>query len=287
MAIGSRMDRGAEARQHQQRVVDPDADPDQAGHGRGPVGHVDHVGEQHDQAAGRDAEPDEGDDERQAGSHDGPEGDEQHERRGDEADALRAGRLLRGVDRIPAELDLEAVATVRLCGGDELLAVLLRHVPAGDGERERGRADRAVARDAHRCLLGHVVNPLGLRQERVDALAGGWALGSGGVLPDDVDLLAGVAGEALLRQLARRFRLRSGRVVVGVVLAREGGADTDDYDGRHDPGEDRAAPSAVGDVGEASEKARHDRPLWTSEPPWPMRVSHQSRVRVATRLAAR
>jgi hypothetical protein len=41
--------RRAEPGQDEQRVVDPDADPDQPRHRRGPVGNVDDVGEQKDQ----------------------------------------------------------------------------------------------------------------------------------------------------------------------------------------------------------------------------------------------
>ena len=45
--------------------------------------------------------------------------------------------------------------------------------------------------------------------------------GAGGVLPDHVDLLARVAVEALLGDIARGLGLRAGRVVVGLELAGE------------------------------------------------------------------
>ena len=122
--------RRAEAGQDEQRVVDPDADPDQPRHRRGPVGDVDDVGEQDDQAARGDAEADERDRERQAGGDHRAEGDQQHDRGAEEADPLRARLLLGGVDRVPAELDLEPVAAVRLGGVDQLLAVLLRRRPS-------------------------------------------------------------------------------------------------------------------------------------------------------------
>ena len=89
------------------------------------------------------------------------------------------------------------------------------------------------------------------------ALLGGGALGAGRVLPDDVDLLARVAAEALLGQDAGGLGLRAGRVVVGVVLAGQRGADADDHDGGNDPGQHHAAAPAVGDVCETGEMTRH------------------------------
>ena len=65
-----------------------------------------------DQAAGRDAEADERDHERQAGGDDRAEGDQQHDRGAEEAEPLGARLRLRGVDRVAAELDLEPVAAV-------------------------------------------------------------------------------------------------------------------------------------------------------------------------------
>ncbi len=248
---------GAEAGQDEQGVVDADADPDQAGDRGRPVGDVDHVGEQHDQAAGGDAEAEEGDQERQAGRDDRAEGDQQHDRGAEEAEALGAGRLLRGVDRIAAELDLEAVAAVLLSGGDQLLAALLGDVPARDRQRQRRRADLAVLRDPDVGRGGDVLDLLGLGEEGVDALLRGGALSAGRVLPDDVDLLPGVAAEAVLGQHARSLRLRPRRVVVGVVLAGQRGADADDHDERGDPGQHHAAAAAIGDVCETGEMTSH------------------------------
>ena len=61
VAVLALLQRRAEAGDDQQRVVDADADPDQAGHRRRPVGNVDDVGEQDDQAARGDAEADQRD----------------------------------------------------------------------------------------------------------------------------------------------------------------------------------------------------------------------------------
>ena len=214
--------RGAEAGEHQQRVVDPDADPDQPGHGGRPVGHVDDVGQQRDQAAGGDAEPDQGDRERQAGGDDRAERDQQHDRGAEEPDALGAGLRLRGVDRIAAELDLRGRR--RCCR-----------------RRRRSAARRSPwARPSRATVIGSVVAPIvpsfetriGVcgrdvrRPSRASAknasrrsCAAGLC-GAGRVLPDDVDLLPGVAAEALLGEVARGLRLRSRGVVVGVVVAR-------------------------------------------------------------------
>ena len=250
VAVLALLHRRPEPGQDEQRVIDADPDPDQPGHRRGPVGDVDDVGEQDDQAPGRDAEADEGDRERQAGGDHRAEGDQQHDRGPEEPDPLRAARLLRLVDRIPAELDLQPVAAVLLGCGDQLLAVLLVDVPAVGRQRENGRSDRAVLRVPDRGdVLGDVIDLLGLGEEGVDALPGGGAVGAGLVLPDDVDLLAGVAVEPLLGELARRLRLRARRVVVGLVLPGQRGAHADDHDRRRDPGEDHAAAAAVGEVG--------------------------------------
>ena len=197
--------RRSEPGQHEQRVVDADADPDQAGHRRRPVGHVDDVGQQHDQAAGGDAEAEQRDHERQAGGDDRAERDQQHDRGAEEPEPLGARRRLRGVDRVAAELDLEPVAAVPLGGVDQLLAVLLRDVPAGRPSAAAWSTPiLPFSRDADRGAPDDVVDLLRLREERVDPLLRARAPGAGRVLPDDVDLLAGVAAEALLGQLARR-----------------------------------------------------------------------------------
>ena len=165
--------RRAEAGEDEQRVVDADADPDQARHRGRPVGHVDDVRQQDDQPARGDAEADQRDHQRQPGGDHRAERDQQHDRGAEEPEALGARGLLRGVDRIAAQLDLHAVAAVGLGGGDQLLAGLLRDVPAVDRQRQRGRPDRAVPREPDGRLLGDVVDLPRLGEERVDALARG------------------------------------------------------------------------------------------------------------------
>ena len=145
----------------------------------------------------------------------------------------------------------------RLGGRDQLLAVLLGDIPPRGSQRKGAGPDRAVLGDADRSVGAYLVDLLGLREEGVHALPGRGAVRALLVLPNHVDLLAGVALEPLLGEVAGRLRLRPGGVVVGLVLAREGAADADDHDHRGDPCEDHAAAAAVGDVGELGEKAGH------------------------------
>ena len=105
-----------------------------------------------------------------------------------------------------------------------------------------------------------VVDLLGLGEEGVEALPRGGGVSAVLVLPDDVDLLAGVPVEALLGEVTRGLRLRSGSVVVRFVLARERGAEPDRHDQCGDPSEDHTATAAVADVGEAGETAGHTAP---------------------------
>jgi hypothetical protein len=253
--------RRPEPSQHEQRVVDADADPDQPRHRRCPVGNGDDVGEQHDQATRGDAEADERDHQRQAGGDHRAERDQQHDRGAEEPNPLRARRLLSAVNRISAELDLKPATAVGLGRGDQLLALLLLDLPARDRQRERGRTDRAVPRHPDRRVLGDVLDLLGVGEERVDALSGAGSSRAGRILPDHVDLLTGVAAEALFGQLARRLRLRSRRVVIGVVLPRQRRTSRDYHHRSGDPRQHHPAATAVGDIGEPGQTTRHYKPL--------------------------
>ena len=99
----------AEAREDEQRVVDPDAEPDHRGELGGEVGRVDDVREQRDHAeAGAEAEQ-RGDD-RQAHRDQRAERQQQHDDRREQPDGrgdAEAG-LLGRLDRLAAELDLQA-----------------------------------------------------------------------------------------------------------------------------------------------------------------------------------
>ena len=96
-----------------------------------------------------------------------------------------------------------------------------------------------------------VLDLLGLGEEWLQALRGGGLVGEAcGILRDDVDLLAGVAAEALLGDVARGLRLGARGVVVRVEVARQRGSDPDDHDHGDDPEQDHAATAAVCDVSE-------------------------------------
>ena len=241
----------AEAGEDEQCVVDPDPDPDQTGDGRGPVGDIDEVCEDQDQPAGGDAEPDQRHPQRQARGDDRAEGDQQHDRGAEEPEALGARRALRLVDHVPAELDLQAVAAVVLRGGDQLLALLLLHLPAGDGHGQGRGPDRAVVGDAGRRRLGDVLDLARGGEEVVEPLLDGGAVGARLVLPDDVDLLPRIAAELLLGQVPGGLGLGARRVVVGVVLAGDRRPDSDRGDERDDPGDDDAATASIGEVCES------------------------------------
>ena len=138
VAILAVVHRRAEAGQHQQRVVDPDADPDQPRDRRGPVGDVDRRwpaarSGRRRRCRGRRARS------RAAGPR-----RRSSRRRSGARSRRRGSRCPRGstgscacVDRIAAELDLQAAAAVVVGGGDQLLALVLGDLPAGDRQRQR------------------------------------------------------------------------------------------------------------------------------------------------------
>ena len=136
-----------------------------------PVGDVDDVRQQDDQAAGGDAEADEGDHQRQAGGDDRAEGDQQHDRGAEEAEALGARLLLRGVDRVAAELDL--AGRRRCCPRRRRSAS--RPAPSRPPSRERSAAaSSSPIVPSSETRIGvcrrDVLDLLGLGEEGVDAL---------------------------------------------------------------------------------------------------------------------
>ena len=205
------LQRGAEAGEHEQRVVDADADADQAGHGGREVGHVDEGGEDGDEA-GRDAEAEQGDGERQAGGDDRAEGDQQDHRGGHHADALRAPALLGVLDHHTADGDLHVIGAALLGQPDQLLPGLGRDVPAAAGELELRHADRAVGRHAGALGISDAGHLSRLGDEAVDRVLG---TGLVGALPRNGDELT-TAFELLVQQLSHFLRLRAPGPEVGI-----------------------------------------------------------------------
>lgn len=187
--VGAVGERGAEAREHEQRVVHTDADPEQAGDGGSELGHVDDVREDGDERR-RDPQADERDRERQAGGHDRPEGDEQHDGGREQADALGPTAVLGHPDDVAAERHGQAIAAGALGQGEQLLAGVIREIQGAAVQLERGGRDRAVARDPRWLGAADALDALGARQEAVDARADRWRAGAPLGLPGDEDRVA-------------------------------------------------------------------------------------------------
>ena len=246
--------RCAEAGQDQERVVDPDADPDHARDRGGKTGDV-HGRSQEADHQDREPEPEERDHNRQPNRHDRAEGDQEDDRGRDQTDELGAPTLLRVPDRRAPELDSQPVAGRRLGHRDQARRRFGRHVQGGAVELEASQRDCAVARDARRLGTGDALETLDPGQEALDAGEDRRVAGAGARLPHHVDRVARGAGEALGDQIGRSLRFRSTRCELGGELpgkARGHG----DRGGEHgDPHEHHPAAAAVGEVSETGKTA--------------------------------
>ena len=262
------MQRGAVAGDDEEHVVDPDADADHRGHLRREVGHLEHVGQQRDEAQA-DAEADDRDEDRQAHGQQRAEADEQDQRRHQEADALGAELGLLGTaEREAGQLDLQVRAIDLLAQGDERLRV--RVLVVGDGlvEAKRAVGDGAPRRDlagalrrerrdhrAHVGLLAELVEDVADRRLH-GRVVDGLALLR---LEHDVDVVAGRAANPLFEQVLRLLGVRAGRGEREVVVATEGARAEDGGDQQDDPQQQHPSPAAVGPVGETDEQRRAGR----------------------------
>ena len=189
---------GTEAGHHEERVVDAHTEPDQRRELRSEVRCVDYVAEQRDHAQ-REPERQQRGDQRQAGGHERAEGEEQHDCRREDTDAL--GRAVAGAEADDlgagaAVLDLELWAPrAEGCLLDPLKRLQLEVVGALPVV-ERGHADTAVLRDlpARRewaVHAGHLRQRLGLLDRGGNARLRGRIAQRPG--PSAVDQLVGVA----------------------------------------------------------------------------------------------
>ena len=197
-------------------------------------------------------EAEERDRDRQPDRHDRSEGDQEDDRRGEQADqlgapascAFRIGRRrARSADRRRCGLGHLDQARARLGG----------HVQRGAVELEPGESDRAVARHARRLGGSDAFEPRACSRKRSIARARRVA-GAGGRLPDHVDRVTRGAGEALGDQVGRRCGLRPG-VANSLELAREAGSDGDDRRRRR-----QSRPARCGRGGEVRSARRARRP---------------------------
>ena len=181
-----------------------------------------------------------------------PEREQQDERSGHQAEALRsASALPHFLDRVAAEGDLQ-IAVARVVGElDQPFAGRDRDVEAALGERQLGDADRAVARVPRRLQSTDTLQAARVTCELLDAreLRGG-VVG----LPCDRDHVAGAAGKLAGEQLLDALGLRVGRGEVRRRLLGEQRGERDHGDERDDPGEDHATAAAVGEAAEAAER---------------------------------
>ncbi len=142
----------AEAGEDEERVVDADAEADHRRQLRRELGGVEDVGAERDQAEA-DAEREQRGDERQAHRHDRAEGEQQDDDRSQQADHERGVAFFFGarfLDRLAAELDLEAVAVGRLGLVDQLLGVLFFDFVGEDVVLDGRVGDLAVVADRRR-----------------------------------------------------------------------------------------------------------------------------------------
>ena len=150
------------------------------------------------------------------------------------------------LDQVAPDLDAKPVAGGVVGEVDQPRAGRGLEVHRTALEAELDEPDRAVARVARLRGACDAVDALGLGQQPVDPILR--LASAGGRLPDDVDGLAGAAGEVLLEQVGRGFALAPRRAELAAVLPRE--LRDDDERGREDrdPRDDDAPAAPVGQV---------------------------------------
>jgi hypothetical protein len=250
--VEAAVERGPEAGQHQQGVVDPHADADQPGHHRGPLRYVEYAGQNADHRRGH-AQTEQRHCQRQPHRHQRPERDQQHHHGAEQAEHLGGRPALGLADRPSCERHLEAGAARLLGVVDEPLSSVERHLRGRPVELQASHRDRAVARHL-RLLRGRdSLEPLGLGDEAVHPLAHRRSGGAAGRLPHHVDGLGREPAEMGGHDLPCGVRVRPGRRIVGAELAGDARRDGQNGHQQDEPaGQDETA-AAVGERGEAME----------------------------------
>ena len=234
----------AEAGDDKQCVVDAHAEPDHQRQLGGEARHVDHVASERDNAdPGAEAEQRRGDRKTHGGER--PEADQQdHNRRSDSDDRREPERgLLRLLNGLAAQLDVERRRAGRFGGGDDAVDRRHRERVRALVEVDGGKADRPVAGD--RLLAGgigadharHVRQTGDPRQHRLDRGAIGAARErpiSG--LKHDLVGVARLGGELALQQVDGLLRAGARQREAARGLLSDRARDREDPDHGDDPG---------------------------------------------------
>jgi len=255
------MERLAEARDDEQRVVDADAETDHRHHGGGLVRHGHQVAH-HGHDPGGDQETEEGDADGQAHRDDRPERDDEDDDRREEAERLALGEL-ELLERHPAVGNRGHCGTQASGGFLDRVAHLDHRVALAPRRVDLDERDRAVAADlvrelvrplhAHTGELREVRDGIGQRSLHrgvVDALVG---------LHNDLGGDAALAWAHLREHLLGDCRLAVGLAELGAEVVADGAARKRDDHREREPDAEHHEP-AVTD-GERCQATEHQERL--------------------------
>ena len=244
-----------------QRIVDAHAQPDQGRELGREVRRVDDVADQGDDAQ-RAAERQQCCDQREGRRHQRSEREQKHDRRGEDAHALRGALALAEAHHLgagTAVLDLERLAAGRKRGILDVLQVVGLDVVRALPVVQRGDPDPAVFRQAPTLAerardAGHVALRTNLPERRLDALSVGRVLER--AVARLVDDLVGVAlggGKVLGEQVVRALALGARQPEARDLLDADARGDDLDQDQGQQPDPERAPAVPVAQPGEPDE----------------------------------
>jgi hypothetical protein len=169
--------------------------------------------------------------------------------------------LLSKLDALPAQCHVQARLFGLSRAVEKPLGVRDRHVHrVGDVETKVGEQRAAVGGDGTRRRVRILKrDDVGLisesRKQVADCCPHRRVVGTGLGPDDDVDRVAGLAGESLGEQLLGLGRVRARRRIVSGELTGEGGRKPGGEDQPGDPGEDHPTTAAEGVASEAAERS--------------------------------